>query len=283
MKLKHSKLKNTGIIFELLVRQVTADTLENKNSKALDIIKKYFNHTELAKEYKIYKTLSKTRGLNEVKANILINSVLESQRKLNQVKLKTEKYKLVSEIKENYDLDNFFKAKIDNYKLYASSYLLFESDNSKDIINPTSVADFKYTLFEHVTTKNSDIKDDISEELNKFDRGTRHLIYQKLVERFNEKYDKSLSIKQKALLREYINNITTTNKLREYINLEFVQIKSSLMSLSEGIKDPVRQVKVKQVADIVSEIPANKTVTEEHIINLFNYYQLVDEINGPEK
>lgn len=279
MKLKHSKLKNTGLIFELLIRQLAADTLENKDSKALNIIKKYFNNTELAKEYKIYKVLSSAKGLTESKGNILINTIIESQRKLNQKKLKKEKYDLISEIKLSYDLENFFKAKIDNYKIFASAYLVFEADNSKEVSNPSLIADFKCTLFEHVTSSTVDTKNVISEEFSTVDKGTRLLIYKILVEKFNKKYESALNSKQKGLLREYINNITTTTKLRDYINVEFGKVKEDIKSIVEKVSDPVKRIKLKQVAEIIQEIPKNKTVNEEHVINLFNYYQLIEEIN----
>ena len=42
MSVKHSKYKNTGILFELLVRQITADTLDGKDSPARKILKNYF-------------------------------------------------------------------------------------------------------------------------------------------------------------------------------------------------------------------------------------------------
>lgn len=279
MKLKHSKLKNTGLIFELLIRQLAADTLENKDSEALNIIKKYFNNTELAKEYKIYKVLSSARGLTESKGNILINSIIESQRKLNQTKLRNEKYSLISSIKESYNIDDFFKAKIDNYKIFASAYLIFEADNSKEPSNPALVADFKSTLLEHISATNVDTKDIISEEFSNVDKGTRLLIYKILVEKFNKKYESALNPKQKGLLREYINNITTTTKLRDYINDEFQKVKDDIKNIVDKVSDPVKKIKLKQVAEIIQEIPKNKSVTEEHVLNLFNYYQLIEEIN----
>ena len=63
MKLKHNKLRNTGLLFELLVRQITTDTLNNKESKAVDILKKNFNNTLIAKEYRIYKALLSSKNL----------------------------------------------------------------------------------------------------------------------------------------------------------------------------------------------------------------------------
>ena len=77
MSIKHSKYKNSGILFELLVRQITADTLDGKNSPARKILKEYFVKTELGREYKLYDTLSKNINLTEYKANTVLNSLLE--------------------------------------------------------------------------------------------------------------------------------------------------------------------------------------------------------------
>lgn len=280
MKLKHSKIKNTGILFELLVRQIATDTLDNINSKAIDIIKKCFNNTELAKEYQLYRAVSTTRNLTENKGNILINSIVESQKKLNQSKLNKEKYSLISMIKENYDLDDFFKAKIDNYKIFASTYLLFESTNNKDIINPVSITDFKMTLLEHITSSIIDKeKDQILEEFSNTDKETRLLIYKILVNKFNDKYKGELNVRQKNLLKEYVNNVTTTTRLKDYINAELAVVKTELNTMVSEIIDPVRKIKVKQVSEIIKEIAKNKNVTDDDVINLFNYYQLVDELN----
>lgn len=279
MKLKHSKIKNTGILFELLVRQIASDALENIDSKALDIIKKYFNHTELAKEYRIYEAISTSKGLNENKANMLINTIVETHKKLNQSKLNKEKYSLISAIRENYDIDNFFKAKIDNYKVFASVYLLFESSVNKEIISPKSVNGFKSIIMEHITTSNvSKESNQIMEEFSNTDKETRLLIHKILINKFNDKYKDDLNDKQKDLLREYVNNVTTTNKLKDYINEEFISVKKDLSALIEGISDPVRKIKVKQVSEIIKEIPKNKNASDDDVINLFNYYQLIDEI-----
>ena len=68
MKIKHSKYKNAGLLFELLVRQITADTLSGKSSPSLDILKKSFANTELGKEYKLYETLFKNKNISEGRA-----------------------------------------------------------------------------------------------------------------------------------------------------------------------------------------------------------------------
>ena len=281
MGLKHSKFKNTGLLFELLVRQIASDTLENKDSPALGIIKKYFSKSELAKEYKIYKILSSYKGLNESKATILLESAVQSQKKLSHSNLRKEKYSLISAIKENYNVDEFFKAKIDNYKLYASIYLLFESASSKDVIAPEIITDVKYSIVENLTKTNTEekIKSEILEEYSKTDHNTRTLIYKLLVKKFNDKYNNELNDRQKNLLREYVNEVTMTPKLKEYVNEQSMIVRNELKDLLPEIKDKTTQIKVKQVAEIIKPISKKRSVNDDDILNLFNYYQLVDEIN----
>ena len=82
MKIKHSKYKNTGILFELLVRQITADTLKGSDSPAIDLLKNYFVKTSLGREYKLYESIIKSKVISEGKANSLISTILENSRKL---------------------------------------------------------------------------------------------------------------------------------------------------------------------------------------------------------
>ena len=126
--IKHNKYKNTGILFELLVRKITADTMTGQDSKAVSLIKKYFVNTELSRENKLYQSLSKTQNISEAKAESIISTILEINKSLNQVKLAKEKYNLIKEIKSNFDIDDFFKAKINNYKLLSSTYTLLEAN-----------------------------------------------------------------------------------------------------------------------------------------------------------
>lgn len=280
MTLKHSKFKNTGLLFELLVRQIAADTLENKDSKAVSILRKHFSKTELAKEYNIYKALSSNKNISEGRANLLINSSVESQQKLSQSNLRKEKYALISAIKENYNIDEFFKAKIENYKLFASIYLLFESNCSDVSINPEIVTDYKINILENLTKPvSSEKKSEILQEFNDTDKETRLLIYKIMIGKFNDKYKDALNDRQKKLLKEYINEVSMTPKLREYVNEQLMEVRGELKTLLPTIQDKTIQIKVKQVAEIIKEIPKNKSVSDDDVSNLFNYYQLVDEIN----
>lgn len=279
MKIKHNKIRNTAILFELLVRQITTDTLGNKDSKALDILKKYYNNTEVAKEYKIYNTLSSAKHLSEQKADILINAAVDAFRKLNKVSLKKQKYDLISEIKSVYNIDEFFKSKVENYKTLASIYLLFEMDNP-EYVNPGKYTDCKMTILEAISRKpETEIKDELLEQFSGYDKGTKSLVYKLLVKKFNEKYN-DLDGNQKALLKEYINNISTTEKLKDYVNREFIAVKKQICEQIRNITDEVRKVKLEEVVSFVKEIPANKNVTDKDVHNLLYYYELIKEFTS---
>ena len=153
MKIKHSKFKNTGILFELLVRQIASDTISGADSAAIGLVKKYFSKSELTKEHKLYQALVSTKALTEGKAESLINATLEISSRLNRSALRKEKYNLIKDIREAYGIEEFFKSKINNYSQYAAAYNLIEAHNSLEFVEPSQVIENKVTLLEHITRK----------------------------------------------------------------------------------------------------------------------------------
>jgi hypothetical protein len=165
MQIKHSKYKNTGILFELLVRQITTDTLDGKDSPAKDILQKYFVKTELGREYKLYETLLKKTSLTETKANVVVSTLIESSLTLNRGAIKRQKYNLISEIQKHYDLNKFFNHQLPNYKVFAAFYTLLEISNSTQRINPEHTINNKVTILEHLTAaqiQENKVRDEIN-------------------------------------------------------------------------------------------------------------------------
>jgi len=282
MKVKHSKFRNTGILFELLVRQVASDTVSGKDSAAVGLMKKYFSKSELAKEHKIYQALINTKALSESKAESLINATLEISSRLNRSALRKEKYNLIKDIRESYDLEEFFKSKINNYTQYAAAYNLIEAHNSLDFIEPTQVIENKVTLLEYITRKEvnkDDVKDRVMEEYAKMDKGTRLLVYKMLLEKFNEKYG-DLSSPQKAVLKEYINNISNNVKLREFVNNHYTAIKAELKVLNQKVTDKTTQIKINEVVNLLKPLDKNQNVKDDNIVALLQFHQLVSELKA---
>jgi hypothetical protein len=282
MKIKHSKFKNTGILFELLVRQIASDTVSGADSAAIGLVKKYFSKSELTKEHKLYQALVSTKALTEGKAESLINATLEISSRLNRSALRKEKYNLIKDIRESYDLEEFFKSKINNYSQYAAAYNLIEAHNSLEFVEPSQVIENKVTLLEHITrkeVKKEDVKDRVLEEYAKMDKGTRILAYKMLLEKFNEKYG-DMSPAQKAVLKEYINNISNTVKLREFVNESLVAIKSQIAQLSKTVTDKTIQIKLNEVATFLKPLDKNQNVKDDNIIALLQFHQLIEELKS---
>lgn len=280
--IKHSKYRNTGVLFELLVRQATSDLMSNKDPKAVKIFKKYFTNTELGKEYNLYNTVLNAPKLNEVKAEIMISTIVEQAKKLSREKLDKEKYNLIKEIKKHYDIDNFFKAKIETYKVYASIYTLIESQISKEVGNTKQVITNKLTILEHITKESlteRKVASKVVEEFMKEDKEIRVLAYKFLVEGFNDKYS-NLSADQKALLKEYINNISDTKQLRTYLNTKLMEVKVELTAIKDNTNDKVLEIKLNEVLNFVKPLAPNEAIKDEALVGLMQYYQLISELKA---
>jgi hypothetical protein len=279
---KHSKFKNSGILFELLVRQVTSDAMSNKDSQAVKILKKYFFETEIAKEYTLYSSLLTSPKLNESKSEILLNSVLTEAKKLNLEKLAKEKYNLIREIKKYYDFDNFFKAKITNYQVFAAISTLFEAATSKEVVDPRQIVVNKITLHEHITQVKLDAKKaerKVVEEFMKEDKDVRILAYNILVEKYNQLYS-DLSDDQKSILKEYINSVSETVELKKYINIKFAEVKTTLTEMSNKVEDKVVKIKLNEVLSLIKPIGERESIKEDHLVTLLQHYELVKELKA---
>lgn len=276
---KHSKYKNTAIIFELLVRQITSDLMESPNSKAINILKKYFNDTELLKEYQLYSVILKSTNLPDNKANIIINTVLEESKKLDRKLLELEKYNLIKEIKKYYDLDNFFKTKIESYKVAATVYTLLENSNAVGISNTDSIVANRVSLFEYITKKPVEVDENtkIVKEFLKEDKDIRILTYRLIVEKYNQTYS-VFNTSQKRLLKEYINSISDTITLKKYINNSIEEIKSKLGLYTELVEDKAVKIKLTEVTKLLKPLTERTSIKDDHIINLLQCYELLDEL-----
>ena len=278
MKPKHSKYKNTGILFELLTRQITSETISNNSPKAVGILRKFFsNNSTLLKEYQIYHALLNKKFDKEANAAVLLETLIGAHNKLNKSVLRRERYNLVREIKDTYNIEDFFKANINDYKVYASVYNLLENQTA----NPLHIVDSKVIILEHITGKglpNKPKKDMVMEEYEKFDKETRALTYKMLMEKFNEKYS-GLNSNQRTLLKEYVYNVSNSPKLKRFINQEIVEVKAQIKQLSKNT-NKVTQIKLNEVVGLIKPLCKKSSVHDDNVINLLNYYELVNELKS---
>ena len=281
--IKHSKIRNTGLLFEFLMRQVTADVLNKETkSKSILILKKQFNErTELGKELSLYNILINTKFNTDKKADFLISEALTQRNKINNSKLRREKYNLIKEIKESFDLNMFLSSKVKNYKTYASIYKLFEYN---DNLSPEEKTEAHFNLIEHITTKNISKLSKLNEEKIKNNEDLRILSYRILLEKFNKKYS-NLDNKQKSLLKSYINNISNTNFLKEYIEKEIEYVKIKLKKNKKNIKDKITKIKLNESINSIDKICNVKNsiiVKDSAVVQLMRYYELIKELKKHE-
>lgn len=284
-RIKHSKFKNTAILFELLVRQVTADILNGTDTPAANkILRTFFKEdTELGKELKLYQLLMNETSNDSISCDRIIETILKARQRIRTDKLNTQKYNLIKEIKENYPIDDFLRGKISNYKLMASIYKLFESclDNDSD---PSDVIQSRNIVSESIlrcSTKESlfEKKDKLIEAYEKQTNDLKLLSHKLLVDSFNKKYS-SLDNPQKALLREFINNVSNTNSFKSYINKEIPRIQESLKELSKKSKDTIIEIKINETCNQLETLKKGKIVKENHVMSLLLSYELIKELKS---
>ena len=281
MRIKHSKFKNTGLIYELLVKQIAADTLNNQDSPAIDILKKYYTgKTALVREFKLYEFITKNRGISQSKAETILSTIIEVSRKLDKTVLKNTKYDLISEIKEQYNIEEFFSIKIDNYKALASLYCLLESHKAADIVDPSFIINNKVTLLEHLTSAKQDreeVKDTLIEEYSKYPKDLKLLTFKILLEKFNDKY-KNLLPEQKRILREFITAVDSSAKLRNLVNEELNNITEEISKLVDNVKDDVIKIKLNEILKNINPIEKTQKVSDNNLVDIMQYYDLVAEL-----
>jgi hypothetical protein len=276
-QLKHSKYKNTGILFEMLVRKLTSEALTSDKSVTIDIIKKYFGkNTELAKELQLYNLLVKEQFKSDARALDYIRTIKTAHERLNQSILKRQRYNLVKEISDNFVFDNISKIRISNYKVLASINMLFEYD---ELSNPKQILECKNVIVEYVTTTKAtqSVNDSLMETYSNQEKDMRLLSYKLLVDKFNTKYS-VLSESQKQLLNQYITNVNDTETLKKYIKTIIPTIKTKLSEQVSLIDDEVTRIKVKKLSEMLCNVETMKTIKESHILSLLRYFDLVTEL-----
>jgi hypothetical protein len=284
-KLRHSKFRNTGILFELLTRQITVDIIAgNDDSVAKTLLFKYFKeNTELGKELRLYKLLLHEKINDETHAERFVSVILEQRKKLSNSKLSKEKYDLIKEIKETYPIDDFLKASMKNYRALASIYKLFEDAASKEINFPVKeIYQAKSCIIENIVDKPrvSATSDETIKLYEQQSEEIRLLAYRMLVDGVNSKYQ-TLDENQKLILREYINSISNTNSFGKFIVERVNDIKKQLSEVISQVDDSeVVQIKINEVVKQLNKIKPDKIVRDNHVMVVLLSYELLKEIKS---
>jgi hypothetical protein len=283
MRIKHSKYKNTGLIYELLVKQIAADTLSKRESPALSVLRKFYTgNTTLVKEFKLYDFILKNKGVGSKKAESVLSTIVEISRKLDANSLKKQKYELIKELKSHYDLEEFFSIKVESYKPLAALYCLMEAQATSGLVDLDVFVDNKTTILEHLTQSklsNKAVAETLIEEYSKYDKDLRLLTYKILLEKFNDQY-KDLLPEQKNILKEFIVSVNSSARLRNVVNQEMVKLQEEISTLKENVADKVVKIKLEEIQKAITPIKNTQKVEDNHLVSLMQYYELVNELRN---
>lgn len=287
-KIKHSKFKNTGVLFELLVRQITLEVLNgDKTENAKKIVKEFFSPgTELNKELRLYELLLKEKYNSESRAEKFVDTVTDAHNKLNETKLTKEKYNLIKEISEKFDIEQFLSSPITNYKVLASIYKVFEAKRVKNY-DIKDIFNSKITLIENIISRPTKLVEEkksvedkkLMETYSQQEKDLRLLTYKILVETFNKKYT-NLDEKQKGLLKEYINNMSNTTKFKDYVSNEIPKIANDLKKIGDKINDKVTKIKLAETISVLQKMKIGKKVSDGQVSSIILSYELIKELKS---
>jgi len=278
-KAKHSKFKNAGILFELLTRQITADILAGRDETfTKNLMFKYFHESkELGKEAQLYNFVLQQTSKDTNAAERILNVVLQTRSKLDERELNKQKYNVIKEIKEKYNIDEFLKNKIPNYKLYASIYKLFENQAEQEVkFDVSELLESREYIVENLTKEKKNDEESL-DVYGSQSAEVRLLAYKFLIENFNTKYSNLLPA-QKKLLKEYITNISNSSKFTKFVNEEYKRVSVILKENLQTINSDIVKIKITEVVNQFSNKNVVGIVKENQLTSLLNAYELVEEI-----
>ena len=266
-KIKISKYRNTGLIFELLSKRMVSEVMKG-NSPSLNILKKYFKpSSELGKEYSLYKLF--TEDIKDPER--LIEIAIQEFAKLDSKSISRQKYNLIKEIKTNYDLEEFFKHKVPNYRLHGALNYLYENTgfgNAKEKLHARQI------ISEHLRPKDKPFINE-SESFTKIDKDTQKLAVKLMIEKFNAKYE-NLYPKQRMILSSYMLDGTDSPKFKKMVMTECKEINQSLASIATPSER--LDIKIKEAIHLLENIITSKVVKDEHVSALLKYHELINKL-----
>lgn len=273
-KIRHSKYRNTGILHEMLVRQMTSDIMNAaSSSSSYELISKYFGKgTELSKELELYQTILSENLKTEATANLLLTGAVRLHKKLDAKKVANEKYKLVRDIKSYFNDRSFFEIRVPEYRLYAAIHTLFENSESID----SESLQGRDILIEHILSPREEKRDSKISVFEQLDSNVRNVAFELLLQKFNKKYE-NFSNDQKTLLKTYISTPAGAPELREYLITEHTRLRREISQRIVKIKDPATRIKVTETVNLLNEdVP--RILETKFISNTLKYQELLNEL-----
>ena len=280
ININHNKKRNVGVVYELLLRAVSAYLVEGKKEKAqtaLDIISKRFaQDTELFKEFRLSNALAKTKISDPTVAAVILTETKAATRRIDAPKLDKEKSLLIRDINHTLNDDNFYHRRIANYRDLATIQLAINEWSLGDRSNLSQTLLVETKLIEQLKNNQSDNPTTLVEQKND---AVDNLVIKILNEKFNKKYEGKLTEDQRALIRDYVITKTDGIASKEMID-RARRIKSDAAICLETIeKTETNQIIQESLRDVkrrVNELNVD-VLDDESLSRLMTLSQLVKE------
>ncbi len=274
IKFKHNKKKNSALLYEVLVLELTKSILrkdEELKVKIASLIKETFRYdTALHQELKLYHSITTTKNAHPRTAERVLSEVVRQRKSLDEARLLAEQTHLVRQIKKSLPaetLENF----VPNYKSLATIYQIFNQDTRQSIKS-------------RVLLENQIIKEMIvpltevnQRELVPID----NLVYKTFTKKFNNTYSTELLKEQKSLLSKFISSFLDNGlELKVYLNEEVARLKKELkgsLQLVEVASDDEMSTKVNKILAQLETYRAEQP-EKEMVQNVIKIQGLVHEI-----
>jgi len=271
MRNKHNKKRNVAFIYEALTLTVTESIInknDSKKTKAMEIIKEFFNDTEVAKEHDIYRSILGCKGIEKSVAEKIIVEAKRQHDILDKQKLFSEQTALIKMINKNLDTE-VFSTFVPSYKSLATISQMFNIDVS---------------IRDRVLLESRVVEEMVFEEKREETKLEQidEIVMNKFLEKFNSKYSGVLSENQRTLLMKYISSFSDNGlELKVYLNEEIGEIKSKITGLMEDKKLCDSQMKgsVEKVLTILESLK-EKPVNDEMLKDILKFQDLVKEMSS---
>lgn len=213
---KHNKKRNVGLLHEQLVRHASEMTVEGNNQKAtdaIDILMKHFHKdTEMLKEFRLFSSLIHIRVDSKEIARRIIEESRKACKNHKPTTLMQEKSSLIKDINHIIDREDFYNQRVEDYKLFATVQALLNEWRGKSFLAPDERIKYEIVLENHLTREES------SDSLKKTENADP-LVLNIMIDKFNKKYEASLTKDQKNLLEAKLSGndkkvVELSNKIK---------------------------------------------------------------------
>ena len=273
----HNKKRNTGVIYEQLLKNVSKCLVEGDRKRAqicLNILERHFRQgTELYREFRLFNALANCEISASPVAAVIITEAKEAARHANRDSLEREKGYLIAEINRKLGQD-FYDTHFDRYRDYATIQVLLNTwrSPSPDL---GVLFDYEKKLVEAMLRQKQSLAQDETEHHGDISA----LVVNIMTEKLNSKFSSSLTDQQRNVIREYVFSPPGTDQTKLKTTMSEIK-RVAIRDLDDYLKRESNEYIVSHAGDVrrLLESLENDVVDDEAIVKFLTASKLSQEI-----